>query len=85
LINSYSITEKKSLFYTSSNGEFALLCLKKIVQSWPNNMSAQEAYNRIISLVAEDYASMVKKLDSLDPTKSNIKQPGGREISRLKK
>jgi hypothetical protein len=40
-------------------------------------MSAQEAYNRIISLVAEDYASMVKKLDSLDPTKSNIKQPGG--------
>jgi len=51
--------------------------LKKIIQSWPNNMSAQEAYNRIVPLVAEDYATLVKKLDNLDPTiKSNIKQPG---------
>jgi D-amino-acid dehydrogenase/Ca-activated chloride channel family protein len=51
--------------------------LKKIIQSWPNNMSAQEAYNRIVPLVAEDYGSLVKKLDNLDPTvQSNIKQPG---------
>ncbi|BCU80330.1 hypothetical protein JIR001_01130 [Polycladomyces abyssicola] len=51
--------------------------LKKIIQLWPNNMSAQEAYNRIVPLVAEDYASQVKKLDNLDPTiKSDIKQPG---------
>jgi D-amino-acid dehydrogenase/Ca-activated chloride channel family protein len=51
--------------------------LKKIIQPWPNNMSAQEAYNRIVPLVAEDYASLVKKLDNLDQTiKSNIKQPG---------
>jgi Ca-activated chloride channel family protein len=60
-----------------SGNHFDVNQLKKIIQSWPKNMSAQEAYNRIVPLVAEDYASQVKKLDNLDPTvQSSIKQPG---------
>jgi Ca-activated chloride channel homolog len=41
--------------------------LKKMVSKWPKDMSGEEAYSRLIQLVAEDYEPYVKRYDALDP------------------
>src|SRR5690606_14837287 len=52
--------------------------VKAELDKLPDNMTADEAYNHLVSLLAEDYMSIVKELDELDPTiKTNIKTPGG--------
>ncbi|PRX38476.1 Mg-chelatase subunit ChlD [Planifilum fimeticola] len=52
--------------------------VKAELEKLPDNMTADEAYNHLVSLLAEDYMSIVKELDELDPTiKTNVKTPGG--------
>ena len=44
----------------------------------PDNMTADEAYNHLVALLAEDYMPEVKVMDELDPTiKTNRETPGG--------
>ena len=52
--------------------------VKAELDKLPDNMTADEAYNHLVALLAEDYKPMLKELDELDPTiKTNIKTPGG--------
>lgn len=52
--------------------------VKAELDKLPNNLTADEAYNYLVALLAEDYEPEVKALDNLDPTiKTNIKKPGG--------
>src|SRR5690606_24237196 len=52
--------------------------VKAELDKLPDNMTADEAYNHLVALLAEDYKPILKKLDALDPSiKTNIKSPGG--------
>ena len=52
--------------------------VKAELDKLPDNMTADEAYNHLVALLAEDYKPILKKLDAFDPTiKTNIKTPGG--------
>ncbi|PTX55276.1 Ca-activated chloride channel family protein [Melghirimyces profundicolus] len=39
--------------------------IKQTVQKWPKGLSAEEAYNRLVYLLAEDYKTYVDQFDSL--------------------
>jgi len=52
--------------------------VKAELDKLPDNMTADEAYNHLVALLAEDYKSILRELDALDPTiKTNIEEPGG--------
>ena len=52
--------------------------VKAELDKLPDNMTADEAYNHLVALLAEDYKPILKELDEIDPTiKTNIKTPGG--------
>lgn len=52
--------------------------VKEELDKLSNNLTADEAYNHLVALLAEDYKSILKELDEIDPTiKTNIKTPGG--------
>src|SRR5690606_19741289 len=52
--------------------------VKAELDKLPDNLTADEAYNHLVALLAEDYKPILKELDALDPTiKTNIKEPGG--------
>mgnify|MGYP001375886042 CR=1 FL=1 len=52
--------------------------VKAELDKLPDNLTADEAYNHLVALLAQDYKSILKELDALDPTiKTNIKEPGG--------
>ena len=52
--------------------------VKAELDKLPNNMTADEAYNHLVALLAEDYMPEVKVMDELDPTiKTNRETPGG--------
>src|SRR5690606_26082789 len=52
--------------------------VKAELDKLPDNLTADEAYNHLVALLAEDYKSILRELDALDPTiKTNIEKPGG--------
>ena len=52
--------------------------VKAELDKLPDNMTADEAYNHLVALLAEDYKPDVEALDNLDPTiRTNIETPGG--------
>jgi Ca-activated chloride channel homolog len=52
--------------------------VKAELDKLPDNMTADEAYNHLVALLAEDYMPEVKVMDELDPTiKTNRETPGG--------
>ena len=52
--------------------------VKAELDNLPNNLTADEAYNYLIPLLAEDYEPEVETLDNLDPTiRTNIEMPEG--------
>ena len=52
--------------------------VKAELDKLPDNMTADEAYNHLVALLAQDYKPILKELDEIDPTiKTNIKTPGG--------
>ncbi len=52
--------------------------VKAELDKLPDNLSADDAYNHLVALLAEDYNPEVKTLDELDPTiKTNRETPGG--------
>ncbi len=52
--------------------------VKAELDKLPDNMTADEAYNHLVALLAEDYKPILKELDTFDTTiKTNIKTPGG--------
>ncbi|SFG26719.1 D-amino-acid dehydrogenase [Planifilum fulgidum] len=52
--------------------------VKAELDKLPDNLTADEAYDYLVALLAEDYKPHVKVYDSLDPTiKTNVKTPGG--------
>jgi len=52
--------------------------VKAELDKLPDNMTAEEAYNHLVALLAEDYKPILKELDEIDPAiKTNIKTPGG--------
>lgn len=38
------------------------------LDQFPDNLSEEEAYDRVVQLLAEDYQPLVKRVDSFDPT-----------------
>ncbi|GAA5345791.1 vWA domain-containing protein [Planifilum fimeticola] len=50
--------------------------VKAELERFPDNLSADEAYNRLIALLAEDYKPLVKQLDELNPEFQLSKTPG---------
>src|SRR5690606_26383865 len=52
--------------------------VKAELDKLPDNLTADEAYNYLIPLLAEDYKPHIEVYDNLDPTiKTNVKKPGG--------
>ena len=52
--------------------------VKAELDKLPDNMTADEAYYHLVTLLAEDYMPEVKTLDSLDPTiRTDLETPGG--------
>jgi len=52
--------------------------VKAELDKLPDDLTADEAYNYLVALLAEDYKPIVKELDEIDPTiQTNIKTPGG--------
>ncbi|SFG60276.1 D-amino-acid dehydrogenase [Planifilum fulgidum] len=52
--------------------------VKAELDKLPDNLTADEAYNHLVALLAEDYKPELKALENFDPTiKTNIKEPGG--------
>lgn len=51
--------------------------LKAELDQFPEKMDGKEAYNRLISLLAEDYKPIIKKLDHFDTTYHLTKAPQG--------
>jgi Ca-activated chloride channel homolog len=52
--------------------------VKAELDKLPDNLTADEAYNHLVALLAEDYKPELETLDNLDPTiRTNIKTPGG--------
>ncbi|SFG26682.1 D-amino-acid dehydrogenase [Planifilum fulgidum] len=52
--------------------------VKAELDKLPDNLTADEAYNHLVTLLAEDYKPILKELDTFDTTiKTNIKEPGG--------
>ena len=54
-------------------GEFAgtkydVKKVEEAIDNFPDEMENDEAYDRIIQLLAEDYKPLIKKVDSFDPT-----------------
>src|SRR5690606_16135028 len=51
--------------------------VKAELDKLPDNLTADEAYNYLVALLAEDYKPEVKALDELDPTiRTNRETPG---------
>jgi len=52
--------------------------VKAELDKLPDNLTADEAYNYLVALLAEDYKPELKVLENFDPTiKTNVKEPGG--------
>ncbi len=52
--------------------------VKAELDKLPDNLTADEAYNHLVALLAEDYKPELEVLEKFDPTiKTNIETPGG--------